>query len=526
MFCLGPANPVCGADSRELALRHHRLELPGIPSAIVPADIDADGRKDLLVVLVYTAWDEIGTESSEGLVQMTSVIPALFERREMRVYLARPDGSYEQAGQPMALPESVLSVEAGPRGLPAVALTDDGVAAVRITTGPSGPAVTLEPLLNDPPVLAGTGVFLSGLGVIQDLDGRGDLDLLLPAKDGMAIYPTSAGALPAAASARLAIPGDTRGSSATAWRRYPLARAEDLDGDHRPDLLVISRGRRDREIHVMRGSGDGHFQPPREVSLDCLDRSDTTGGNSELAFFGDLDGDGRAEVVTRSEVESEDDGLKEAKNPKQIYRFHRLKDDFTVVTTPYQEVNVVGYAFGGGWPMPSGSEFRDLDGDGRKDLVTVTLDFSILQAFRVLATKKIGMGLIFHIWAQDSRGGFHEVPDLDLSEKLLLDFNDLKLDRAAQFSGDFDGDGLLDFTHLGRGKTVTIHRGRPGCLYEKRADLTVELDEEPRDLALVRIQDLDGDGRSDLMIFRPLPAQDPPATAPVGIDLYLSGELK
>ena len=60
----------------------------------------------------------------------------------------------------------------------------------------------------------------------------------------------------------------------------------------------------------------------------------------------------------------------------------------------------MGYPFSIEWPEISSSGFKDLDGDGRQDLVTVTLDFSVIQIMRVLATKRISIGLTFHVWAQ------------------------------------------------------------------------------------------------------------------------------
>ena len=77
---------------------------------------------------------------------------------------------------------------------------------------------------------------------------------------------------------------------------------------------------------------------------------------------------------------------------------------------------------------------------------------------------------------------------------------------------------------MGRGETVTIHTGKPGCRYDKKPDLTIDLDEEAASLDLVRIEDIDGDGRSDISITRPLEQTDVDATAPVRLDLYLSGD--
>ena len=104
--------------------------------------------------------------------------------------------------------------------------------------------------------------------------------------------------------------------------------------------------------------------------------------------------------------------------------------------------------------------------------------------------------------------------------------NNLKIGQISQFAGDFDGDGRRDFVHLGRGKDVTVHRGQPGCVYPAHPDLVIPLEEEPPSLDLVRIEDLDGDGRADIRITRPRESNDPDLSAPARLDLHLSGAAR
>ena len=52
---------------------------------------------------------------------------------------------------------------------------------------------------------------------------------------------------------------------------------------------------------------------------------------------------------------------------------------------------------------------------------------------------------------------------------------------------------------------------------------TLKLREEPQHLGLLRVRDLDGDGRSDLMVVEPRPSPERGVTAPARLDLYLSG---
>src|SRR4029079_17256525 len=105
---LGAASPPADAGPALLPLRHVTLDLPSAPAEIVPADLDGDGRKDLVIVMARTEWGEIGTDRIEGLVQISEVVPALFDKREAIAFLARADGTYARLGAPLELPPPVL----------------------------------------------------------------------------------------------------------------------------------------------------------------------------------------------------------------------------------------------------------------------------------------------------------------------------------------------------------------------------------------------------------------------------------
>ena len=247
--------------------------------------------------------------------------------------------------------------------------------------------------------------------------------------------------------------------------------------------------------------------------------------------MGDLDGDGVAEWVTAEDQKPPEEAslreeLSAVREPQITYRFHRTSDGLTAAARPYQTLAGAGYALGGEADSPFTSGFRDLNGDGRQDLVALTLDFSLFQAAKILTTKRFTLGLDFHLYCQQSDGSFREVGGLDLAGKLSLNLNDLKLGRLAQFAGDFDGDRRIDFLQIGRGRRLTIHRGRPDCSYPSEPDLALELAEAPRDPGLVQVRDLDGDGLADLAVIQPLPRRrdgEAVETLPVRLELYLSG---
>jgi hypothetical protein len=376
-------------------------------------------------------------------------------------------------------------------------------------------------------VLAGAGALLSSLPLRADIDGDPRPDLMLPAEDGVALYRGETAGLSPRAVTRLPMPDDRRGHDTGPWRRFSMPRLEDLDSDGLPDLFVVTGSDNQPVVHVFKGVGEGRFAPARVLTPLCgIEPSapqNRPGGSAELAHFGDITGDGLAEVVTSTELGGEDDGLDEAREPRFTYRFYHAGKDLAIEPKPYLKMEVLGYPFGAGiLSMFDGSPFVDLDHDGAKEILTMTLDFSLWQALRVLTTKRFGMGLDFQLWSQGAGGTFTKVEGLDLSEKLLLDFNDLKLPRLAHFSGDFNGDGIKDFIHLGRGKEVTIHHGRKGCRYPSKPDLSVDIGDEIQDAALARVGDLDGDGRADLSITRMIPAEEEGMTGRARLELYLS----
>ena len=528
---------------QKLHLDRVSLDLPGPPSRILSVDLDADGLRDLVVLVAYTEWDQLSIEESaemdgiEGLVEVLTIVPALADRRELHVFLGRREGGYRPVEHVLPVGKEILALEPGSDAVPVVALTDTGLSALRLD---ASLRLRFEPLVEEAPVLAGVGTFLPRLRLTHDLDGDGRRDVFFPARDGAAVFRATDLAYETEPSSRVALPTDRRRAGGKASRFYPLPRFEDLSGDGLPDLLFRDLDE-EAVYYVLTNLGAGRFaSSPTRVELPnpepCEPSTDgapcARAYAGDFGYFGDLDGDGRAEYVSQESLETEDAGfrqsLDEAKRPPFRYYLRHAKEDLSPEAEPYAVFEALGYTFEAsaeedddGIFVPGG--FQDLDGDGRQDLIALTLDFSLFQAVRILATKSISIGIDFHIYCQQENGDFRAVPGLDLSGKFKIDLDNLQMGRLSLFDGDFDGDGRADFVQLGRGKKVTIHRGREGCAYPVEPDLELKLDEEPRNLALVDIDDFDADGLSDILVVQPNNIEEPGVTAPVRLDLYLSG---
>ncbi|MDX1632767.1 MAG: VCBS repeat-containing protein, partial [Thermoanaerobaculia bacterium] len=337
-------------------------------------------------------------------------------------------------------------------------------------------------------------------------------------------------------------------------------------GDGRPDL--VWRHARDgwRRPWVSEGRGEGRFDAPRALFEETEDRASESGdgdegdraigsekadhgahetdvegtsgedelGSSEglvgdVLAFADLDGRGRAEVATvQEDPEPGDLGMRKsidwAESPPGTLQIYETTPDLKLSPSPRITVRIEGYAGAGGDSdirLPGG--FRDLDGDGRQDLITLSLGISITRLLGGLALGRVTLPMDFHLWCQESEGVFRRVEGLDLSGRFRVDIRNLEVWDLPSFEGDFDGDGRFDFVQLGRGREISVHRGAPGCRFPSRPDLEISLRAEPAHTALVRVEDLDGDGRSDLVVTHPLEGNEPAMVPPTRLDVYLSG---
>ena len=505
-----------------LDLSYQGLDLPGIPVQVLPVDLNQDGRRDLLIVVAITEWiqemfeEHSEMEGIEGLVEILTIVPSLEDRRELWAYLVDEKGRYTLVGTPIVLPPEVLAVDIGSGSIPAVALADSGVLAVALSENDQ---IELTPLLDTVSVLTGSGVFLPGFDLTVDLVGDSNLDLVIPTSDGLSIHAGNGRAFESE-GLLVPIPGDER-LGRVRW--YPLPEIRGVDGDRYFDLVW-----RDPKLgwsipRVSYGLEGATFASAVEIE---------NRGNeeAEIVFFGDLEGDGVAEVVTREDLAGEEDQsfkeeMREMESPPFRYRFHRASASGEMETEPYASFEAVGYAFengdGDSIRLPGG--FQDLGGDGRPDLVLMTVEFSVAKALKVMATHRMTVPLNFHIWCQDGAGVFKPVRGLDLSGKFKLNLNDIKIRSLPMFEGDFDGDGKTDFVQMGRGKKVGIHAGGDNCTFPADPDLVIALEKAVPLMEFVKIDDIDADGRSDLLVIQPGRRNDDVASNPVRLDLYVSG---
>jgi hypothetical protein len=231
-----------------------RIATPGPPSTVAVADVNGDGKPDLVFTLA-------GNSSADPVVG-----PSL------NVMLGNGDGSYQPARRTVLDPDPSAFV-----GPPLLAdLDGDGdldvvikSADVQLVLGDGQGNFTLGDHFAAP-----GGPFRLG-----DLDRDGNVDIALTGNGVTLVFGTGGGNFAAPISL------DTTSV-------YQALEIADINGDHIPDLVVVGSS-----LAVFRGRGDRTFEAPVKA---------TPAGDDGLhgLAVGDLDADGFADIVTSGLVSS------------------------------------------------------------------------------------------------------------------------------------------------------------------------------------------------------------------------------
>ncbi len=513
LLCLFVLVTPTAAEVLHTRMQSSVWEAPGTPVRRQMVDLDEDGRQELLIQVEGEFWDSAGdTRIVEG-EEVHVTFPILLERRSLH-RLVLGDQGWVPTGPGLTLEQTAFALEDGPAFAPSLLFEASGISAIRWDN--ENEKLYLERLIETSWPIDRVREFPGVTSWTADLNGDGRRDLILPDLDGYRIYLAREDSFPDQADTTLPDPTFVE-PYAGRWPALPIPRLIDLDGDDRIDLVF--RGSLDagsEGLIVQMGRGDGSFDPPVMTRYSCFTPPPSKRDDEEpewlLGDLIDLDRDGRYELVLQHEIQPKKDGiratLRAARDPQYLLAIHEFDTENRFRPEPIRKLEFTGYPVKGSWADFSSGMFRDLDGDEKPDLVTITLDFSMLQAVRIVTTKKLSIGVNFQVRHQEQDGRFEPVPSGGLKDKLKVDLGDFELRRIAQFSGDLDGDGFVDFVKTKPGRTIDVHRGSDNAHYPASPDLVLDLDRPLQNAESLEIVDLDGDGHDDIWIVETEPVEE------------------
>ena len=200
----------------------------------------------------------------------------------------------------------------------------------------------------------------------------------------------------------------------------------------------------------------------------------------------DLNNDGLPDILTE---ETFSEGVFDKRNE---FRLHFGRDKGGQLT--FDEQHDAMLASEG---LQFGLVETDVDGDGKQDLVVRKVRLSFGRVIRALLSGNVSLQLQFFKMTEDD--DYPEQPNYVAKTAVRFSLTSGQVDIPTIKVADFDADGLQDLAIQTDSDRLSFFHGVPAeHLFDKDAvELKVDL---PRNGELVAVQDVNADGRSDLVI--------------------------
>lgn len=452
------------------------ITLPGAPIQIEWADVNDDGRQDLVALMVrrrtegnWDTWFEDG--GLRGLYEDET-----FKDKYLSVHVAEGDG-YRQVEMIELGSRTVLSfaLEGGPHAR-LMLWTDTGLITHHWT--PEG--WSAQDAIATPGLLASESVFLQGLKfwhrnpdgaswIVPDLDG---LHIIQPEQSRDPVffqYPQHALQKNQTTSVRHIINVD-------------LPRFLDIDGDGADDLY----------FHA-----DGRTEAWRLGDSEPAWSADTSEG-----VLRDINGDGMADLVTV--VEGDVERPKDLPKIKSKISVYHATAPLQFPDEPDHTQRVPGFIINdvdfGDDAIIMPNPFLDINKDGKPDLAGFAFKFSMWQVAKVVATGRFSFKFLLHLSVQEPDGHYRTLDGGPFEITWRLNIRRLKIPDFAQITGDFDGDGWIDVMVEKKKKLEITPVTSAG--FQNESKWTMRLPKNLRDPDQVIGRDLNNDGKSEFVVLK------------------------
>lgn len=483
-----------------VAYRCSSLRMTGSVLAVRNGDVTGDGLADVLVLLETTRDEERSkTVESDGEVVLT-VESVTVRERAVHVYVQGAGGTFE--ARVVRLPVSAEAVAMdvadvdGDGRAEVLLLMPDGVDSISMAAplpAPEQGAAALEPappdarrLVSCDSLFSAVTGFPDSLMLARDLDGDGTAELLVPTLAGLEVYWAGDDGYGAPAVVPLPSIGRTMaGGSLVYSQALPIV--TDVDGDGLMDAVFLLES---GELLAYPEKRRGVFV---SRPITALFRTKGEGYTRRMVAAEDVTGDGRLDVVAVKLREGKQRG-QEGAATLEVYAGDA---ELGVPALPSLSIDL-------GAPRKGESlafcQVRDLDSDGRKELLPHFLRAGAMQMVKALVTKSATLSLrvpVVRIAASEKLVVAGEIED-----EVEVNLKRLSLSYLMSLQADVDGDGVRDLIQPRGARELDVRRGRRDGTFEKGVIARIAIGDGEDLVGGLEVKDLDGDGRDDLIVTR------------------------
>jgi hypothetical protein len=445
------------------------LMVEGEVASVAAADFDGDGRKDLLAVY------------KTGLPPYQKRSFAIFWNRN-GVFAPRPDLTLS-VDEAEACAFDIGAVGLGPAD-DLLLMTPRGVSAKSFPgrVGATPRKLAERATLFHQPINGE----LPRVRLVHDLAGPNSHDLLVPSLGSLAIFRRSGDRFDKAAEIEVDMEvsgGPKRNEGIEVRYGFPALHVVDADGDGLRDVIATQEDR----VAIYRQGPGFSFRPQPDFSRDFSVRTAADHrerGTSATTLVADLDGDGFVDLIVRKQVF---EGVTSARSTS--YVFFGRKDGFSQKPAEILESEGVSLFQ---------TQLVDLNGDGRPDLIVPYTNFGVFALIRMLTAKTAKVD--FQIFPFDARSRkFTPEPISDRELKFRIPLSGDSDLQAISMTADVTGDGKPDLIFGSSDEQLDIYPALGRGEFATSPAETVEV----RASGVLEAVDLDGKGRSDLILHYP-----------------------
>src|SRR5919106_2379720 len=450
------------------------LRVNGAIVTVVAADLRGHRRQDLIVI------------SRTGTFPKEARWVSVFWQQEGGRFAPHPDLVWEMDPEATVIDVGVLGSGSDHKSI--VYLTGSEVRAYQLTgRGPPTPTTLLEiPTLTVFP----EPVDLPILPLIHDWKGTGQAWLGIPQFGQLMLYPiTQAGPQGPGEPVKLYQPtllfgGERenrliRDYALQLIYRLPQLVVRDFNGDGRVDLIAAWQDH--VAVYVQGATGRFPQEPSQTFYFNMRTEQEGTLRLVQVAtLVEDLNGDGRADLILTKMTGRITD--------RRLITSVYLNHGGSLPAQPDVRVEHDGFA--------TTLLAKDLNGDGRRDLVVPLVRIGVRNLISNLLTNRADVSLLAHLYRDE--GIFAGAPDWTRSFTYQIDMSDGVVLQGIwpNVEGDFDGDGKTDLLVAGNDE-VAVYLATSKTLFARDPAARVPV----KTSSHVIVDDLTGSRRADIVMW-------------------------